>query len=102
MERKPDAITPTITHSHGPAVTERERQGRAHPSPGRAPPRQAAGGTRQPTQLVTPTRPFAAHPPELPVRGAGKGRAGAGAPLETFQGGKAPDGEDKDERAELS
>lgn len=71
-------------HSHGPPfLTEPEREGRAHPSPKRAS-RQAAGGTRQSTQLVTPILPFIFRQP------LGRGKRGAGAPLEIFQGGKSP------------
>ena len=68
-------------HSHGPFVTERKREGRAHPSPKRAS-RQATGsGTCQSTQLVIPTVPLVFCQPaplKVPVEGAGKGKGKAG------------------------
>lgn len=88
MERKHDAIIPTTIPTAPSSPNRREKA--AHPSPKSASHR-AAGGTRQPTQLVTPNLPFIFHPPvplREPTQGAGKGKAESRCPFIAFPRGE--------------
>lgn len=99
MEREHDAIIPTIIPTAPSSPNGRERAARTHP-------RNATGGRWHPPAHPTcpPTFPFTFHQPaplDVPGQAAGKGKAEGKCPSRGFQGGKAPDEEDKDKRSEL-
>lgn len=102
MERKHDAITPIMIPTAPSTPNEREKAARIRPRHAHhaRSPLVPAG----PPNLSPPTAPFA--PPEpapldVLVQGLGRGKRGLMPPLEMFQAGKTPDGEDKEERSEL-
>lgn len=94
-------LPPSLIPTAPPPPNESDKAARTRP-------RDARRRARPPVVPASPPNLSPRAVPSPPTRrscpcgGLGKGERGAGAPRETFQGGKAPDGEDKDERAELS